>query len=102
MAQVRRYIVHTIQPDESLSTLAEKYYGDYRKFHLIADYNEMADPTRVTVGQDIKIPVIEGIPIMADPDKIQAAEGVSDEKLICDSHRSGRGKPFQTGHGLLR
>ena len=84
MAQVKRYIVHTIQPDESLSTLAEKYYGDYRKFHLIADYNEMADPTRVTVGQDVKIPVIEGIPIMADPDRIQAAEGVSDDKLPDD------------------
>lgn len=84
MAQVKRYIVHTIQSDESLSTLAEKYYGDYRKFHLIADYNEMADPTRIRVGQDIKIPVIEGIPIMADPGEIQAEEGVSDEELPGD------------------
>ncbi len=81
MAQVKQYIVHTIQPEESLSTLAEKYYGDYRKFHLIADYNEMSDPTRVKVGQDIKIPVIEGLPIMADPGQIQTEEGVSDEEL---------------------
>ncbi|NIP22658.1 MAG: LysM peptidoglycan-binding domain-containing protein, partial [Phycisphaerae bacterium] len=70
MGQVKRYIVHTIQPDESISTLAERYYGDYRKFHLIADYNEMEDPTQVKVGQDIKIPVIEGMPIMADPGTI--------------------------------
>ena len=81
MGQVKRYIVHTIQPDESISTLAEQYYGDYRKFHLIADYNEMEDPTRVRVGQDIKIPVIEGMPIMADPGKIQTEEGASSEEL---------------------
>ncbi len=81
MGQVKRYIVHTIQPDESISTLAERYYGDYRKFHLIADYNEMEDPTQVKVGQDIKIPVIEGMPIMADPGTIQAEEGVSSEEL---------------------
>lgn len=81
MEQVKRYIVHTVQPDESISTLAERYYGDFRKFHLIAEYNELADPTRVAVGQDIKIPVIEGIPIMADPDEIKSEEGASVETL---------------------
>ncbi|MGD2099611.1 MAG: LysM peptidoglycan-binding domain-containing protein [Desulfobacterales bacterium] len=81
MGQVKRYIVHTVQPDESISTLAEQYYGDYRKFHLIADYNEMEDPTRIKVGQDIKIPVIEGVPIMADPGQIKAVEGASSEEL---------------------
>jgi tetratricopeptide (TPR) repeat protein len=84
MGQVKRYIVHTIQADESISTLAEQYYGDYRKFHLIADYNEMEDPTRVKVGQDIRIPVIEGMPIMADPGKIQTEEGASAEELSGD------------------
>ncbi len=79
--QVKRYIVHTIAPDESISTLAEQYYGDYRKFHLIADYNELEDPTKVKVGQDIKIPVIEGIPIMADPDTIQTDAGRPAETL---------------------
>jgi tetratricopeptide (TPR) repeat protein len=81
MGQVKRYIVHTLQPDESISTLAEHYYGDYRKFHLIADYNELEDPTLVKVGQEIKIPVIEGIPVMADPGNIQAEEGVASEAL---------------------
>ncbi len=79
--QVKRYIIHTIAPDESISTLAEQYYGDYRKFHLIADYNELEDPTKVKVGQEIKIPVIEGIPIMADPDAIQTDAGASAEAL---------------------
>ena len=78
---VQRYIVHTLQPDETISTLAERYYGDYRKFHLIAEYNELDDPTKVKVGQDIKIPVIEGVPIIADPDAIQTDEGAASEAL---------------------
>ena len=79
--QVKRYIVHTVQPDESISTLARLYYGDYRKFHLIAEYNELEDATKVTVGQKIKIPVIEGIPIIADPAAIQTATGESPESM---------------------
>ncbi len=71
LEQVRRFIVHTVKGDETISTLAEHYYGDYRKFHLIAEYNELEDATKVSVGQQIKIPVIEGMPIIADPAKIQ-------------------------------
>jgi len=79
--QVSRYIVHTLQPDETISTLAEKYYGDYRKFHLIAEYNELEDATKVTVGQEIKIPVIEGMPIIADRAAIQTDSGESPESM---------------------
>ena len=79
--QVKRYIVHTIQPDESISTLAQKYYGDYRKFHLIAEYNELEDATKVSVGQEIKIPVVEGIPIIADRATIQTETGESPESM---------------------
>jgi tetratricopeptide (TPR) repeat protein len=68
---VTGYIEHILQPKETISTLADKYYGDYRKFHLIAEYNELEDATKVSVGQQIKIPVIEGIPIIADPASIQ-------------------------------
>jgi len=79
--QVKRYIVHTVQPDESISTLAQKYYGDYRKFHLIAEYNELEDATKVSVGQEIKIPVIEGIPIIADRAAIQTESGGPPESM---------------------
>jgi tetratricopeptide (TPR) repeat protein len=87
LEHVNRYIVHTIQGDETISTLAERYYGDYRKFHLIAEYNELEDATKVTVGEQIKIPVIEGIPIIADPAEIQAdstapASALSGEVII--------------------
>jgi tetratricopeptide (TPR) repeat protein len=39
LGRVKRYILHTVQADESISTLAQQYYGDYRKFHFIAEYN---------------------------------------------------------------
>jgi tetratricopeptide (TPR) repeat protein len=78
---VKRYIVHTLQADETISTLAERYYGDYRKFHVIAEYNELEDATKVTVGQEIKIPVIEGTPIIADPATIQTDAGEASEAL---------------------
>ena len=78
---VKRYIVHTLQADETISTLAERYYGDYRKFHLIAEYNELEDATKVTVGQEIKIPVIAGTPIIADPATIQTDTGEVPEAL---------------------
>jgi tetratricopeptide (TPR) repeat protein len=79
--QVTRYIVHTLQPDETISTLADKYYGDYRKFHLIAEYNELEDATKVAVGQQIKIPVIEGMPIIADPASFQTDTGEPSETV---------------------
>ncbi len=78
---VKRYIAHTLQADETIATLAERYYGDYRKFHLIAEYNELEDATKVKVGQEIKIPVIEGTPIIADPATIQTDSGESPEAL---------------------
>jgi LysM repeat protein len=71
LEQIDRYVVHTIQPNESISTLAKLYYGDYRKFHFIALYNKLEDAAKVKVGQRIKVPVIEGIPIMVDQSRIQ-------------------------------
>ena len=84
LGKVKRYIVHTLQADESLSTLADRYYGDYRKFHYIAEYNELEDPTKVKIGQEIKIPVIEGIPIIGDPGSIKSDSGETADKLPGD------------------
>jgi tetratricopeptide (TPR) repeat protein len=81
LEHVNRYILHILQADESISSLAERYYGDYRKFHLIAQGNEIEDATRVTVGQEIKIPVLEGIPIIADPSEIRTDSGENIEAM---------------------
>lgn len=71
----KRYIVHTIKPGESLSKVAMIYYGDYHKFPIIAEYNNIADATLVAVGQKIKVPEIEGVSFLAK------REDVKTEKL---------------------
>lgn len=68
--QVKGYVLHTIQPDESISMLAKKYYGDFKKFQIIAEYNQLEDATKVRGGQEIKVPVVEGIPFFAKPEDI--------------------------------
>ncbi len=59
---IKRYVLHQIQPGESLAMVADRYYGDYRKFPLIARYNHIGDATLIRVGETLKVPEIEGVP----------------------------------------
>lgn len=59
--KIKKYIVHTIKPGETLSKVAIAYYGDYKKFSIIAQYNGLGDATKIAVGQKIKVPEIEGV-----------------------------------------
>ncbi len=59
----RKYVTHDIAPGDSVSKLALKYYGDYKKYHHIANFNNLSDATQVRVGQRIMIPVIDGTTI---------------------------------------
>ncbi len=59
--EVRDYIVHTLKYGESVSLLAEIYYGDLKKHTIIGKFNILKDGTKVCVGQRIKIPVIAGV-----------------------------------------
>jgi tetratricopeptide (TPR) repeat protein len=72
--RAERYVVHKIRPGESLSQLAKIYYGDYHKFSVIAQYNNMTDATQVTVGQDIKVPEIDGLPFLTAKKEIETVE----------------------------
>ncbi len=47
---------YTVQRDDSLSKLAQQYMGDRFRFYILAKYNDMASPNKLTVGQVIKIP----------------------------------------------
>jgi tetratricopeptide (TPR) repeat protein len=63
--QAKGYIAHKIQPGESISRLAATYYGDPRKFPIIASYNNLSDPAVVSPGQEIRIPELEGMDLSA-------------------------------------
>jgi tetratricopeptide (TPR) repeat protein len=72
--KIKRYIVHTIQPGESLSKVAGMYYGDHHKFPFIAKYNNLTDATRVHEGQEIKVPQIEGVEFLIGRETVETEE----------------------------
>jgi tetratricopeptide (TPR) repeat protein len=82
------YVLHTIGPGESLSALAKKYYGDFRQFALIAQYNHLQDATQIRLGQGIKVPRIDSLPFNVQDAKIvsiwrtDVQESDSDSEVI--------------------
>ncbi|MCC7038905.1 MAG: LysM peptidoglycan-binding domain-containing protein [Burkholderiales bacterium] len=50
------YFRYTVQRDDSLSKLAQQYLGDRYRFHILAKYNDIANPSKLAAGQVIKIP----------------------------------------------
>ncbi|MDL1967298.1 MAG: LysM peptidoglycan-binding domain-containing protein [Deltaproteobacteria bacterium] len=83
----RKYIEHIVKPGESLSEIAMIYYGDSRKFPVIAEYNNIADAALTNVGQKIRIPKIQGVPFLtekqaAKTEKIKTPDSASlDQKI---------------------
>lgn len=61
--ETSEYIVHTLKYGESLSKLSFIYYGDLRKHHIIGKFNFLKDGKIVRAGQELKVPVIEGISV---------------------------------------
>jgi len=72
--EYKNYIEHIIKPGESLSKIAMIYYGDYRKFSIIAEYNNIADATLTHVGQKIRVPEIEGVSFLTEKQDIKPEE----------------------------
>jgi nucleoid-associated protein YgaU len=53
-AEVQR--VHRVSPGEMIDSVAFKFYGDASRWKTIADYNNLANPMRLTPGQLLSIP----------------------------------------------
>ncbi|MDO4244724.1 MAG: LysM peptidoglycan-binding domain-containing protein [Deinococcus sp.] len=48
--------VYTVKAGDSLSKIAEKYYGDAMQYKKIAHYNNISNPDLIHPGQKIRIP----------------------------------------------
>lgn len=48
--------VHLFTTGETLSGLANKFYGDWRLWRVIADRNQITDPRRIASGTQLLIP----------------------------------------------
>jgi tetratricopeptide (TPR) repeat protein len=80
----KKYIIHTIKPGESLSMVAKIYYGDYKKFPIIAEFNNMSDATRIEVGQKIKVPEIHGMSLLTKKQEIKTEEVKAPESVLLE------------------
>ena len=85
------FVWHTIEPGQSISKLAQIYYGDFKQFHLIARYNGMEDATRVKVGDKVKVPKVTGLPFN-DP----ADMAVSQDQARPSEADTATGSPMKT------
>jgi Tfp pilus assembly protein PilF len=74
---------YTVQPDDSLSKLAQRFLGDRFRFYILAKYNDITNPSRLHTGQVIKIPGREPPPVAAParpPEVAKPAEPVEPPK----------------------
>jgi len=58
---------YTVQRDDSLSKIAQQYMGDRYKFHILAKYNDIQNPSKLAAGQVIKVPGRQPPPSQAKP-----------------------------------
>ena len=49
---------YTVQPGDSLSKIAKRFYGDANRFMVIFEVNQdkLTDPDKISVGQELTIP----------------------------------------------
>jgi LysM repeat protein len=53
---VRPGQMYKVQPGDNLSKISKQFYGDANKFMVIAKANNLADPDKIKVGQELLIP----------------------------------------------
>jgi nucleoid-associated protein YgaU len=53
---VQSDLTYTVKSGDSLSKIAKRFYGDMNHYKAIASHNGIANPDRIDVGQEIKLP----------------------------------------------
>ena len=76
------YFTISLGDGESLSTLAKTYLGDPLKFYALARYNSISAPSRVFVGQEVRIPLTDSARHVRDnpTSDTQVAEDITDSE----------------------
>jgi nucleoid-associated protein YgaU len=53
---VQSGLPYTVKSGDTLSKIAKRFYGDANHYHQIAAANGIANPDRIDVGQELKLP----------------------------------------------
>ncbi|GAB4191884.1 MAG: hypothetical protein Kow00105_05960 [Phycisphaeraceae bacterium] len=69
-------MIYTVQPGDTFSKIAARHYGDESRWFDIAQANPTVDPTRLRVGQTLKLPSPDSLkkhdePIPPAPGSVQ-------------------------------
>ncbi len=58
---------YTVQPGDSLSTIARRFLDDPLKFHILAKFSGITDPSHLEPGQAIRVPGKKPLDVPAPP-----------------------------------
>lgn len=61
-AGVNAPVTYTIKKGDTLYTISEHFYGDGSKYDIIMEYNNITDPSKIQIGQVLKIPDVNQLP----------------------------------------
>ena len=50
------YTMYTVRPNDTMSSIAQAWFGDAGKWDLIAKANPFVDPNRLAVGDELRLP----------------------------------------------
>jgi nucleoid-associated protein YgaU len=53
---VQSGLTYTVESGDTLSKIAKRFYGDANHYHEIAAANDIDNPDRIDVGQELKLP----------------------------------------------
>jgi len=57
------YIIHMVEPGDSLGSVARKFYGDARHYRLIQQANNIPGPGHIWVGLVLVVPPLTATPV---------------------------------------
>jgi len=79
---------YTVQRDDSLSKIAQQYLGDRFRFHILAKYNDISNPSKLAAGQVIKIPGRQPPPGAAPSTTARPAAPVAPEPPVDEAAKA--------------
>ena len=50
--------IHIVQVGETMSSIADDYYGNSNKYTVIVDANPAVDPNRLKIGSKLTVPAL--------------------------------------------